>query len=316
MDQQRAVAVIGAALDLGQGRRGVDMGPSAIRYAGLEERLQSLGFAVRDHGNVEVAVAEATALRDERARFLPEIIETCERVAAKVVEETELGAIPLVLGGDHSVALVTLGGLASAHGPGGVLWIDAHPDVNTPETSPSGNVHGMGLAAALGLAGPAFASDAWPLPAVDPERVALLGARELDDGERRRVREAGIRVFSMSELDRIGIERAAYEALDRIAGAGFVHVSLDLDALDPELAPGVGTPVRGGLTYREAHLALELVAESGLAGSLEVVEVNPILDRENTTALTAVELVASALGKTILRSEERRVGKECRSRWS
>ena len=280
------VAVIGAALDLGQGRRGVDMGPSAIRYAGLEERLQSLGFAVRDHGNVEVAVAEATALRDERARFLPEIIETCERIAAKVVEEAGAGAVPLVLGGDHSVALGTIGGLASARGPGGVLWIDAHTDVNTPETSPSGNVHGMGLAAALGLAGAGFESDAWPLPAVDPERVALLGARELDEGERRIVRETGIRVFTMSEIDRIGIER--------------VHVSLDMDALDPELAPGVGTPVRGGLTYREAHLALELVAESGLAGSLEVVEVNPILDRENTTALTAVELVASALGKTIL----------------
>jgi len=294
------VAVIGAALDLGQGRRGVDMGPSAIRYAGLEERLQSLGFAVRDHGNVEVAVAEATALRDERARFLPEIIETCERIAAKVVEEAGAGAVPLVLGGDHSVALGTIGGLASARGPGGVLWIDAHTDVNTPETSPSGNVHGMGLAAALGLAGAGFESDAWPLPAVDPERVALLGARELDEGERRIVRETGIRVFTMSEIDRIGIERTTREALDRVAGVGFVHVSLDMDALDPELAPGVGTPVRGGLTYREAHLALELVAESGLAGSLEVVEVNPILDRENTTALTAVELVASALGKTIL----------------
>jgi arginase len=298
--EKREVAIIGAALDLGQSRRGVDMGPSAIRYAGLEERLQSLGFTVRDHGNVEVAVAEATALRDERARFLPEIRRTCERIAAKVVEESTTGAIPLVLGGDHSVALGSLGGLASAHGPGGVLWIDAHSDVNTPDTSPTGNVHGMGLAAALGLAGPGFESDAWPLPAVEAERVALLGARELDEGERRLVRDSGIRVFTMSEIDRVGIERAMHEALDRVAGAGFVHLSLDMDALDPELAPGVGTPVRGGLTYREAHLALELAAESGLAQSLEVVEVNPILDRENTTALTAVELVASALGKTII----------------
>jgi arginase len=295
----REVAVIGAALDLGQGRRGVDMGPSAIRYAGLEERLQSLGFVVRDHGNVETAVPEATAVQDERARFLPEIKATCERIAAKVVEETAAGAIPLVLGGDHSVALGTLGGLASANGPGGVLWIDAHPDINIPETSPSGNVHGMPLAAALGLDPDAFASDAWPLPAVDPRHVALLGIRHLDDGERRLLREAGVRVFTMSEIDRIGVERAVREALDRIGGGGFVHVSLDMDALDPEIAPGVGTPIRGGLTYREAHLALELVAESGLAGSLEVVEVNPILDRENTTALTAVELVASALGKTI-----------------
>jgi len=295
----REIAIIGAALDLGQGRRGVDMGPSAIRYAGLDERLVSLGYAVRDEGNVETAVQEATALQDERARFLPEIRETCERIAALVAEATGRGAVPLVLGGDHSVALGTLGGLASVHGPGGVLWIDAHPDINTPETSPSGNVHGMPLAAALGLAGEGFESDAWPLPAVEAERVALVGIRALDDGERKLLRQAGVRVFTMSEIDRIGIERAVRESLDRIAGRGFVHVSLDMDVLDPEIAPGVGTPVRGGLTYREAHLALELVAESGLARSFEVVEVNPVLDRENTTAVTAVELVASALGKTI-----------------
>jgi arginase len=181
-----------------------------------------------------------------------------------------------------------------------VLWIDAHPDINTPATSPSGNVHGMPLAAALGLAGTEFESDAWPVPALDPRRVALVGLRQTDAGERRLLREAGVRVFTMSEIDRIGVERAMREALDRVAGPGFVHLSLDMDALDPELAPGVGTPVRGGLTYREAHLALELIAESGLLGSLEVVEVNPILDRENTTALTAVELMASALGKTII----------------
>ena len=295
----REIAIIGATLDLGQGRRGVDMGPSAIRYAGLDERLSSLGYDVRDHGNVETAVPEATALSDERARFLPEIKTTCERIAAKVVEEVEAGSIPLVLGGDHSVALGTLGGLARVHGPGGVLWIDAHSDINTPETSPSGNVHGMALAAVLGLADEWFQSDAWPLPAIDARRVALLGVRSLDDGERRLLREAGVRVFTMSEIDRIGVERAVSEALDRVSGGGFVHVSLDMDALDPEIAPGVGTPVRGGLTYREAHLALELVAESGLAASFEVVEVNPILDRENTTAVTAVELMASALGKKI-----------------
>ena len=300
MTEKREIAIIGATLDLGQGRRGVDMGPSAIRYAGLEERLVRLGYAVDDQGNVETAVAEATALRDERARFLPEIHDTCELIAARVAEASRRGATPLVLGGDHSVALGTLGGLASVHGAGGVLWIDAHSDINTPETSPTGNVHGMPLAAALGLAGAGFESDVWPLPAVDPKRVALVGTRLLDDGERRLLRDAGVRVFTMSEIDRIGIERAVRESLDRIAGPGFVHVSFDMDVLDPEIAPGVGTPVRGGLTYREAHLALELVAESGLAGSLEVVEVNPILDRENTTAITAVELVASALGKTIL----------------
>ena len=300
MNTKPEIAIIGATLDLGQGRRGVDMGPSAIRYAGLEERLVGLGYNVRDEGNVETAVAEATALRDERARFLPEIHDTCELIAARVAEVTTRGALPLVLGGDHSVALGTLGGLASVHGAGGVLWIDAHSDINTPETSPSGNVHGMALAAALGLAGPGFESEVWPLPAVDPKRVALVGTRLLDDGERRLLREAGVRVYSMSEVDRIGIERAIRESLDRIAGGGFVHVSLDMDVLDPEIAPGVGTPVQGGLSYREAHLALELVAESGLAGSLEVVEVNPILDRENTTAATAVELVASALGATII----------------
>jgi arginase len=296
----RKVSIIGAALDLGQGRRGVDMGPSAMRAAGLEERIRSLGYDVRDHGNVESPEPEATALGDERARFLPEIKETCARIATLVSEAAAAGQVPLVLGGDHSVALGTLWGLAKARGVGGVMWIDAHPDVNTPETSPSGNVHGMPLAAALGLAGSMFESNSWPLPAVDPEHVALVGIRDLDEGERKLLRGVGARVFTMSEIDRIGIERAVREALDRVGGGGFVHVSFDVDVLDPEIAPGVGTPVRGGLTYREAHLALELVAESRLAGSLEVVEVNPILDRENTTALTAVELVASALGKTIL----------------
>jgi arginase len=298
-DVTRKVTIIGAALDLGQGRRGVDMGPSAMRAAGLEERLRSLGYDVRDRGNVASPEPEETAMHDERARFLPQIKATCERIAGLVAEARADGETPLVLGGDHSVALGTLGGLASTGGTGGVLWIDAHSDANTPETSPSGNVHGMPLAAALGLAGPEFESEAWPLPAVDPKRVALIGAREIDQGERKLLRDQGIRVFTMSEIDRIGIERAVREALDRVAGPGFVHVSLDMDVLDPVVAPGVGTPVRGGLTYREAHLALELVSESGLAGSLEVVEVNPILDRENTTAMTAVELVASALGKTI-----------------
>src|SRR6187455_2431289 len=196
MSAQGEIAVIGAALDLGQGRRGVDMGPSAIRYAGLEERLANLGYVVRDHGNVETAVPEATALRDERARFLPEIKETCVRIAAKVVEEARGGATPLVLGGDHSVAIGTLGGLASLHGVGGVLWIDAHADVNTPETSPSGNVHGMPLAAALGLAGPGFAHPGLELPAVDPRRVVLLGVRSLDDGERELVRRLGVSVYT------------------------------------------------------------------------------------------------------------------------
>ena len=296
----KQVAIIGAALDLGAGRRGVDMGPSAIRYAGLHERLDGLGFDLLDWSDVETAVLEATKQTDETARYLPEIKAACGRVARLVGHALEQGALPLVLGGDHSVALGTLGGLAKARGKGGVLWIDAHGDMNTPETSPSGNVHGMPLAAAMGLADDRFESADWTLPAVDPNRVALVGLRAIDSRERERIRSLGIKAYTMSDIDRIGIERAIRESLTHIAGPGFVHVSLDMDALDPDVAPGVGTPVQGGLTYREAHLALELVAESGLAGSLEVVEVNPILDRANATASLAVELVASALGKTIL----------------
>jgi arginase len=297
----RSVTIIGAPLDLGQSRRGVDMGPSAIRYAGLEERLASIGVGAADRGNVVTSEPEALTVGDERARYLGEILDACGRLATAVADAVAAESTPLVLGGDHSVAIGTLSGLAAAAGrPGGVLWIDAHGDLNRPETSPSGNVHGMPLAASLGLAGHAFAHDALALPSVDPARVALVGVRSLDPQERELIRHTGIRVFTMSEIDRIGIERAITEALARVAGPGFVHVSLDLDALDPEVAPGVGTPVAGGLTYREAHLACELVAESELVGSLELVEVNPILDRENTTARTAVELVASALGKTIL----------------
>jgi arginase len=295
------IAIIGAALDLGAGRRGVDMGPSAIRYAGLEERLASLGLDCSDWGNVETAVAEATASGDPRARFLSEIRSTCERIAARVGEAVGEGRLPIVLGGDHSIALGTLGGLAAAAGgPGAALWIDAHGDLNTPQTTPSGNVHGMPRAAALGHGGAGFQSEAWPLPALEPARTTLIGVRSLDDGERALLGELDLAVHTMSEVDRRGIEPLVVDALRRAAGAAFVHVSLDMDALDPEVAPGVGTAVRGGLTYREAHLAMELVAESGLLGSFEIVEVNPILDRENATAALAVELAASAFGARIL----------------
>ncbi|MDX6507716.1 MAG: arginase [Gaiellaceae bacterium] len=294
------VAVIGAGLDLGAGRRGVDMGPSAIRYAGLDERIVQLGRRCEDRGDVVTAVAEATAVGDERMRYLPQIKATCERIADLVARAVEDGFVPLVLGGDHSIALGTLGGLARVNGPGGVLWLDAHGDLNRPETSPTGNVHGMPLAAALGLAGPEFESGAYPLPAVDRRRVALVGVRSLDPGERELLAELDACVFTMSDLDRVGVEVAMREALAHVSGEGFVHLSLDMDVLDPEVAPGVGTPVRGGLSYREAHLAMELVAEAGIVGSLEVVEVNPILDRENQTAKLAVELVASALGARIL----------------
>jgi arginase len=296
---RHTVAVIGAALDLGAGRRGVDMGPSAIRYAGLDARLEAIGHRCVDLGNVATAVAEATSPGDEHARFLPEIQETCARLGAAVADAALNGSIPLVLGGDHSVALGTLAGLRRANGPGGVLWLDAHGDLNSPATSPSGNVHGMVLAAALGLGGDAFA-DGWGMPAIDGSRVALLGVRSLDQGERDLLGRLDAKVFTMSEVDRVGVERAVRESLDHVAGPGFVHVSLDMDVVDPDIAPGVGTPVRGGLNYREAHLALELIAEAGVASSLDVVEVNPILDRENQTALLAVELAASALGARIL----------------
>jgi arginase len=296
----RRAAIIGAPLDLGAGRRGVDMGPSAIRYAGLEERLSSLGVDCADRGNVGAAVAEATTPDDPRAHFLPQIMRTCERIAGLVREALDEERVPIVLGGDHSIALGTLGGLASALGTGAVLWFDAHGDLNTPETTPSGNVHGMPLAAALGRGGTGFQSDAWPTPAVGPSRVTVIGARSLDEGERALIHELGLAVNTMSDVDRRGIEPVVAGALERAAGAAFVHVSLDMDALDPLVAPGVGTPERGGLSYRETHLAMELVAASGLLSSFEIAEVNPILDRENRTAALAVELAASAFGARIL----------------
>jgi arginase len=296
----QSVAVIGAALDLGAGRRGVDMGPSAIRYAGLADRLAGLDREVIDLGNVATAIAEATDEGDESTRFLGQIKATCEHIAGLVRRACEDGQFPLVLGGDHSVALGSLGAVAAVKGTGGLLWIDAHGDLNRPETSPSGNVHGMVLAAVLGLAGSGFESEAWPTPAVDHTRVALVGTRQLDQGERELIRERGLRVWTMSTIDQLGMERTIREALEHVAGDNFVHVSLDMDALDPGVAPGVGTAVRGGLRYREAHLALELVADANVLTSMDVVEVNPILDDANETGKLAVELIASALGARIL----------------
>ena len=293
------MAIIGAGLDLGAGRRGVDMGPSAIRYAGLDERLRRIGRDVVDCGDVGVAVPEAVDLFDARARYLPQILETSAHVADLVEQVRKEGSMPLVLGGDHSIAIGTLGGMARAGGaPGGVLWVDAHGDLNTPNTSSSGNVHGMPLAAALGHGGALFEQAEFPLPSI--ERVAMIGLRDLDQPERELLRTLDGLVFTMSDLDKIGVETAIRRSLEFLAGAAWVHLSFDMDAVDPEYAPGVGTPVRGGLSYREAHFALELVAESSLLDSLEIVEVNPILDRENETGKLAVELAASALGARIL----------------
>jgi arginase len=297
----REIALIGAPLDLGAGRRGVDMGPSAIRYAGLEQHLrETLGVRTVDLGNVVAPVAESTEPGDERARFLREILALCDEVAKLVVAATSAGQTPLVLGGDHSIALGSLVGMATVHGPGGVVWIDAHGDLNTPESSPSGNVHGMVLAAALGLGGNAFAHEGWTLPAIESGRLSLVGVRSLDQGERELLKKLDAKVFTMADVDRIGVEHCMRDAIAHASGAGFLHVSLDLDVVDPETAPGVGTPVRGGFSYREAHLAMEVVAESANAGSFDVVEVNPVLDRENATGKLAVELIASALGSRIL----------------
>jgi arginase len=298
VEQPAPVAIVGAPLDLGQGRRGVDMGPSAIRYADLYSRIRALGRGVADWGDVSVPVPEATDEGSESCRYLGPIQQVCERIAALVSAAVAQDHVPLVLGGDHSIAMGTLGGMAKAHGPGAALWVDAHGDLNRPSTSPTGNVHGMPLAAALGAGGDAFGSDAYPTPSV--ARAALVGVRSLDAGERDLIKEVDVRIFTMSEVDKLGVERVMGEALEFLSGAPFLHVSLDLDAVDPMFAPGVGTPVRGGLSYREAHLVLELVADSGALSSLDVVEVNPILDRENQTALLAVELVASALGARIL----------------
>ncbi len=276
------------------------MGPSAIRYAGLAERLQRIGIDHEDTGNVPAAEREQTAEGNPRARYLDAILDTCEEIADHVAAIARGGRVPIVLGGDHSVALGTTVGMAKEHGPGGVLWLDAHGDLNTPETTPSGNVHGMPLAAALGHGGELLSRPGWVLPAVDPAQVALVGVRSLDEGERQLIAALDLTVFTMSDIDRRGLDAVLAEAIALVQGAAFVHVSLDLDVIDPQAAPGVGTPVRGGLSYREAHLALELVAEASAVSSLDVVEVNPILDIANATGRLAVELIASALGETIL----------------
>ncbi len=294
------VAILGAALDLGQGRRGVDMGPSAIRYAGLVGRLTELGLGVHDLGTVFEDPIEALDAGDDRAKYLDQILAVCDQIAGHVESSSRAGELPLVLGGDHSLALGVVGGLARVHGPVGVIWFDAHADCNTPETTPSGNVHGMGLSGALGWNGELFAGGNWPVPSADEDRTVLIGVRALDPGERERLRRSRVRVFTISDVDRLGMEAVIRGALEHVSGSAHVHVSLDMDVMDPFWAPGVGTAVRGGISYREAHLAMELVSGGGVVDSLEVVEVNPILDRENMTGELAVELICSALGQHII----------------
>ncbi|HEX6106575.1 MAG TPA: arginase [Gemmatimonadales bacterium] len=299
------IHVIGVPMDLGSGRRGVDMGPSAIRIAGLDERLRELGHTVVDDGDLAIKNIEELKVGDLRARFLAEIARAARQLATRVGRIMERGGFPLVLGGDHSISAGTVAGIAAtARARGkkvGLLWIDAHGDINTPDTSPSGNIHGMPVAALLGEGPPELTAIAGDGPKVDPGNVALVGIRSLDDGEKARLKRFGVQVHTMSDVDRHGIHRIMKKALARVtAGTDYVHVSFDLDAVDPTVAPGVGTPVKGGLDYREAHLIMELLHDSGVMTSLEIVEVNPILDDRNASAQFAVELVQSAFGKKIL----------------
>jgi arginase len=301
----RKIRVIGVPLDLGQSRRGVDMGPSAVRVAGLEARLEALGHEVEDGGNVSVAIPEQKKEGAANAKYLKEITATCTKHAELVLKTLESGRVPLALGGDHSMAAGTVSGVAEFYRRQnqriGLIWIDAHTDINTPDSSPSGNVHGMPLAALMGL---------WPgdlaniydfSPKVKPENCVLVGVRDIDAVEKENVRKAGIGVFTMRDIDERGMRTVMEEAL-RLAGRGTAgyHISLDMDWVDPEDAPGVGTPVRGGATYREAHLAMEIIADHGRMVSMEIVEVNPVIDEHNRTADLAVELALSAFGKKIL----------------
>jgi len=300
----RTAGILGVPLDLGSGRRGTDMGPSAVRLANLSARLEGLGVAVRDLGYLAVAAPETRQPGDERLRFGREIQRTCLRLRERVKAALEAGQFPIVLGGDHSLAMGSVAGAASHLEDGGgvlgCLWIDAHADVNTPQTSPSGNVHGMPLAVLLGKGDPLLLGIGRRVPVLSARHTALLGLRSVDEGERRALRDLGLLVFTMRELDERGVSACVREAIDRVTdGTGGFHLSLDMDALDPEEAPGVATPVPGGLTYREAHLACELVADSRKLVSMDVVEVNPILDERNRTAEVAVELILSAMGKRI-----------------
>ncbi|MBZ5532170.1 MAG: arginase [Acidobacteriia bacterium] len=301
----KKIRILGVPLDLGASRRGVDMGPSAVRVAGLEARLEALGHIVEDGGNVAVAIAEQKKEGDPHAKYLKEITATCTKHADMVAKTLETGKFPLSLGGDHSMAAGTVAGVAEFYRRQnqkiGLIWIDAHADINTPETSPSGNVHGMPLAAILGL-GPGDLSNICGFsPKVQPENCVLIGVRDIDAREKENIKKTGVEVYTMRDIDERGMRTITEEAL-RVAGRGTAgyHVSLDMDWIDPEDAPGVGTPVRGGASYREAHLAMEIIADHGRMVSFEIVEVNPVIDEHNRTADLAVELALSAFGKKIL----------------
>ena len=295
------IRVIGVPMDLGADRRGVDIGASAIRYAGLNDQLRSLDFEVHDLGNIFVPQPESQPIGNTRLKYLEPIVKVAEELADTVTTALKANEFPLILGGDHSIALGSITGITRVHKDIGVLWIDAHADFNTEETTPSGNIHGMVLAALAGLGNSHLTDIGGWAPKLDAQKIVIVGARDLDPGERELLRTHHVHVFTMSDIDQRGISDVMREALTIVGKASDgIHLSLDMDALDPVHAPGVGTPVRGGLTYREAHSAMELIADSGRLIGMDVVEVNPILDRENATAQLAVELVMSALGKKII----------------
>ncbi len=299
------IHVLGVPMDLGSGRRGVDMGPSAIRIAGLADKLKELGNKIVDEGDIDIKNMEEIRVGDTRARYLKEIARASRILARHTEAIMAKGHFPLILGGDHSIAVGSISGIAAfarkKRKKVGVLWVDAHGDMNTPSTSPSGNVHGMPLAVLLGYGPNELKSVGGNARKIDPNNVVLVGVRSLDEGERRFIEQTGVYVYTMHEIDRQGVHRVMKKALSKVTeGTDYLHVSLDLDAVDPTVAPGVGTPVKGGLDYREAHLIMELLFESKAMTSLEIVEVNPILDEHNTSAEFAVELVQSAFGKRIL----------------
>jgi arginase len=301
---QKKIRLVGVPLDLGGGRRGVDMGPSALRIAGLSPRLQRLGYEVDDEGNIDVPELETKTPGNPQTKYLTEIAAACRKLYKIVRISVRDGYVPLVLGGDHSLAVGSIGAVADEMAQQGrqlgVLWIDAHGDMNTPETTETGNVHGMPLAAIIGLGADALVRIGDRVPMVPPDHVALVGVRSLDAGERRQVRASGLRVYTMRQIDEQGIASVLKDILTKFTDVTDLHVSFDMDSLDPTLAPGIGTPAFGGLRYREAHLALEMIADTGLLRSMDMVEINPILDVRNQTAQMAVEFICSAFGQRIL----------------
>jgi arginase len=292
-------------MDLGAGRRGVDMGPSALRLANLNEKLSSLGYEVEDLGNVRVDQPEASPGGPANSRYLAQIAHTCQRLMEMVEQAADQSKVPLVLGGDHSIAIGTIAGMTNHLRKSGkklgLIWIDAHADMNTPETSPSGNIHGMPLACSIGIGPAELTHLGGYAPKIAPENVAIIGLRSVDEAERQYVRSTGVHPYTMRDVDELGLRSVIRRAMEHASeGTCGFHLSFDMDSVDPSEAPGVGTPVRGGMTYREAHLAMETICDSGRMTSMEIVEVNPVIDEVNRTALLGVELVMSAMGQRIL----------------